>query len=41
MPTETAQTEIANPYQRRNQNIYLISTLLQTIGGGLCAQGYM
>lgn len=41
MPTETAQTEIANPYQRRNQNIYLISTLLQTIGGGLCAQGYI
>lgn len=41
MTAEIIQTEYSNPNSRRNQLIYLASSLMQTVGSGLCAQGYV
>lgn len=39
--SSAAPTEIYNPHEKRNQNIYLIGKMLETIGMGLCSQGYV
>ena len=41
MSAAASTTEIYNPHAKRNEWIYLIGKMLETIGMGLCSQGYV
>ena len=41
MSAAASTTEIYNPHATRNEWIYLIGKMLETIGMGLCSQGYV